>query len=67
MYQFNKSVTFSEKPMGPKEFLNQMGEALGITIDRRFKGRPCKMGSQTIEKIGYVSILIKKIEGEGEK
>ncbi len=28
--------------MGYEEFLNQMVEALGIIIDRRPKGRPCK-------------------------
>jgi len=38
--------------MGFEEFLNQMLETLGITIDRRPKGKPCKMESQTIEKIG---------------
>jgi len=31
--------------MGSEEFLNQMVEALGITIDRRPKGRPRKMES----------------------
>jgi len=31
--------------MGSKEFLNQMVEALGITIDRCPKGRPRKMES----------------------
>ena len=31
--------------MGPEEFLNQMFEALGITVDRRPKGRPRKMKS----------------------
>jgi len=29
--------------MGPEQFLDQMVEALGITVDRRPKGRPCKM------------------------
>ena len=29
--------------MGSEEFLNQMVEALDITIDRRPKGRPFKM------------------------
>jgi hypothetical protein len=29
-----------------------MVEALGIFINRRPKGRPRKMGNQTIEKIG---------------
>jgi len=33
-----------------------MVEALGIIIDRRPKGRPRKKESQTIEKIGCVSI-----------
>jgi len=45
MYQVNNSVTFSEKPMGHEEFLNQMVEALGIFIYRRPKGRPRKMES----------------------
>ncbi len=31
--------------MGVEEFLNQMVETLGITIDRRSKGRPRKMES----------------------
>ena len=31
--------------MGSKEFFNQMVEALGIIIDRRTKGRPCKIES----------------------
>ncbi|MBA7519026.1 hypothetical protein ES705_11100 [subsurface metagenome] len=31
--------------MGSEEFLNQIVEALGITIDRRPKGRPRKMES----------------------
>ena len=39
MYQFNNSVTFSEKVLGSEEFLNRIVEALGITIDRRPKGR----------------------------
>ena len=47
--------------MGSEEFLNQMVEALGIIIDRRLKGRPRKMESQTIEKIGVDSIFHKKI------
>lgn len=38
-------MTFSEKPMGPKEFLNRMVETLGIIIDIRPKGRPRKMES----------------------
>ncbi len=39
-------MTFSGKPMGSKEFLNQMIETLGITIiDRRSKRRSCKRGN----------------------
>ena len=45
MYQVNNSVTFSGKPMGSEEFLNQIVEVLGITIDRRPKGRPRKIES----------------------
>ena len=45
MCRVNNSVAFSGKPMGSGEFLNQMGEALGIIIDRRPKGRPRKRGS----------------------
>ena len=37
--QVNNSVTFSVKPIGFEEFFNQMVEALGITIDRRPKGK----------------------------
>jgi hypothetical protein len=43
--QVNNSVIFIGKPMGIEEFFNQMVEALGITIDRRPKGRPRKMES----------------------
>jgi len=43
VYQLNNSVTFSVKPIGSEEFLAQMVEALGITIDRRPKGRPRKI------------------------
>ncbi len=39
MYQANNPVIFSEKPLGFEEFFNQMVETLGITIDRRPKGR----------------------------
>jgi hypothetical protein len=42
--QVNNLVAFNGKPMGAEEFLNQMVEALGITIDRRPKGRPRKRG-----------------------
>ena len=40
----NNSVTFRLKPVGSEEFLNQMVEVLGITINRRPKGRPRKRG-----------------------
>jgi len=44
--QVNNSVTFSGKPVGFEEFLNQLVAALGITIiDRRPKGRPRKRES----------------------
>ena len=45
MYQLNNLVTFSGKPIGSEELLNQMVEVLGITIDRHPKGRPRKMES----------------------
>ena len=45
MCQVNNPVAFSGKPMGYEEFFNRMGEALGITIDRRPKGKTCKMES----------------------
>jgi len=35
MHQVNNSVAFGGKSMGSEEFLNQMVETLGITIDRR--------------------------------
>jgi len=35
----------SGKPIGSEEFLNRMIEVLGITIDRRPKGRSRKMES----------------------
>ena len=54
--QVNNSVIFSGKPMGSEEFFNQMVEALGITIDRRSKGKPCKRESQAIKKRGFVTI-----------
>jgi len=38
-------VTFSGKPIGSEEFLNQIVEALGIIIDGCPKGRPRKMES----------------------
>ena len=42
MCQVNNSLTFSGKSIGSEEFLSQIIEALGIIIDRRSKGRPCK-------------------------
>ncbi len=48
--QVNNSVTFGGKSIGFEEFLNQMIDALGITVDRRPKERPRKMKSQTIKK-----------------
>ena len=45
MCQANNSVTFSGKPIGSEEFFNQIVEVLGITIDRRPKGRPRKRES----------------------
>ena len=63
MCQVNNLVIFSGKPIGCGEFLNRMVEALGITIDRRPKEKPCELKSQTIEKIGcVVPILIKKLK-----
>lgn len=41
----SNSVTFSGQPIGSEEFLNRMVEPLGITVDRRPKGRPRKMES----------------------
>ena len=42
--QVNNSVNFIGKPMGSKEFFNQIVEALDIIIiDRRPKGRPRKI------------------------
>jgi len=38
--------------MGSADFLNQKVKTLGIIIDRHPKGRPRKMESKTIEKIG---------------
>jgi len=45
MYQVNNSATFSEKPIESEEFLIQMVETLGITVDIHPKGRPRKMES----------------------
>jgi len=45
VYQINNLVTFSKKPIGFEEFINQMVEVLGIIIDRCPKGRPCKRES----------------------
>ena len=38
-----------------------MVEALGITVDRRPKGRPRKMENYTIEKIGCVVPIFQKL------
>jgi len=38
-------VTFSGRPIGSEEFLNQMIKVLDIIIDRRLKERICKMES----------------------
>jgi len=43
MYQVNDSVTFSGKPMGSEEFINQRVEALCIIIYKRPKGKAHKM------------------------
>ena len=43
--QVNNPVTFNEKPIISEKFLNRMVEALGITVDRRLKGKPLKMES----------------------
>jgi len=40
--QVNNLVTFSGKPIRSEDFLKQMVEVLGITIDIRPKGRPRK-------------------------
>ena len=45
MCQVNNSVTFSGIPTESEEFLSRMIETLGITIDRRPKGRPRKRES----------------------
>jgi len=45
VYRVNNSGTFSGKPIGFEEFLNQMDEGLGIAISRRPKGKPRKMES----------------------
>ena len=45
MYQVNNLVTFSAKPIGTEEFFNRMIKALGITVDRRPKGRTHKRES----------------------
>ena len=59
MCQVDNSITFTRKPIGSEEFLIKMVEVLDIIIDRRTKGRPRKIENQTIEKIRYVSFLIK--------
>ena len=41
--QVNNSATFSGQPTGSEKSFNRMVEALGITIDRRPKGRTRKI------------------------
>ena len=41
----NSSVTFNRKPIESEKLLNLMVKTLGITIDRRPKGRPRKRGN----------------------
>ena len=48
--QVNNLVIFSGKPIGSKEFLNRMLEALGIIIDSRPKGRLRERENETIKK-----------------
>ena len=45
MCQVNNSETFSEKPIESEEFFSQIVETLGITVNRRPKGRPLKIES----------------------
>jgi len=44
--QLNNPVTFSIKPIEPGEFLNQMVEALGITIGGSPKSSPLTNGKR---------------------
>jgi len=57
MCQAINLVTFGGKPIVFEEFLNRMVEALGIIIDRHPKGRPRRMESKTIEKMGRVTLF----------
>ena len=59
MYSLNNSVTFNGKSIVTEEFLNQMVEALDITIYRHPRERLHKMESETIEKIGcaYLNLI----------
>ena len=45
LLMLNNSVTFSGKPMGFEELLNQTVKAFVIIINRRPKGRPRKRES----------------------
>ena len=58
MFQLNNSVTFCGKPIESEEFINQIVEALGIIIDRRPKGRPCKKGKLNHRKNKMCPYLI---------
>ena len=57
----NNSVIFGGIPMGSEEFLIQMFETLGITVDRCPKGRACKNGKINHKKIRCIPILIYKV------
>jgi len=46
----NNSVAFSGKPIGSEEFLIQMVEALGISIDRRPKEDLVKWKAKPLKK-----------------
>jgi len=48
--------------MGSADFLNQKVKTLGIIIDRHPKGRPRKMESKTIEKIGCSLLLFSPLK-----
>jgi hypothetical protein len=52
-------VTFSGKPIGSEEFLNQMVETLGITVDRSPKGRPGKLKHRKNRMCPYLFNLFK--------
>ena len=45
MLMLNNSVTFNGRAIKSEKLLNRMVGTLGITVDRRPKGRPRKMES----------------------